>query len=276
MKKFLFLIAAVGVGLSVFAAYEWENVGAADRLGGRMISAGYLRGKVVVLDRRDYGDVSKENREAIRRLQALWAAYKTKPFIVLGGHTGKAGAKRVVAVLKKLGVTYPVYADARADSADEEPRISVFDSTCRNKLYTGADPRVAGGVAGGALLSASAPATAEQYGFLLDYEIEKLPGRAYLRLKEFRSRFPEEARNYDAAWKKLAGDADVKRLAKLCELSRLVKDRDVADQKAQKLTPAMLEKTIKKYEDLKRHENPFIVQEAKNALADIKWSAATL
>ncbi len=276
MKKTLFLVALALAGPFARAAYEWENVGADDRLGGRMISAGYLRGKVVVLDRRDYGDASRENCERIRQLQTLWATYKTKPFIVLGGHCGEADAKRVGVLLKKLGVTYPVYADARADGPDAAPRISVFDSTFRRRLYRGEDPRAAGGVAGSALMGASSPMTAKQYGFLLDYEIEKLPGRAYLRLKEFRSRFPDAARGYDAAWKKLSDDADVKRLARLGELSRLVKDRNVADTKAQRLTPAILEKTIEKYEDLKRHENLFMAQEAKNALADIKWSAATL
>ena len=38
----------------------------------------------------------------------------------------------------------------------------------------------------------------------------------------------------------------------------------------------MLEKAIEKYAELKQSKNPNIAQEAKNALADIKWSEATL
>ena len=83
-----------------------------------------LRGKVVLLDRRDYGDPSL--KAAIEQLQTLWATYKTKPFILLGSHNGKLSAKKAEEALKKLGVTYPVYNDAwlqKVNPSEEEKRV---------------------------------------------------------------------------------------------------------------------------------------------------------
>ena len=73
-----------------------------------------------------------------------------------------------------------------------------------------------------------------------------------------------------------ASDNEIKRLAKLVELSRLVKDRDRSSKKSARITPEILEKAIEKYIDLKQSDNPNVAQEAKNAIADIKWSEATL
>ena len=68
---FLFAVWA-----AVSGAYDWSNLTPEKRLGGRMVSAGYLRGKVVVLDCRDYGD--KANFPAIRELQQLWACHGSR------------------------------------------------------------------------------------------------------------------------------------------------------------------------------------------------------
>lgn len=270
------------------AAYEWKDIGPERRLGGRMISAGYLKGKVVMLDRRDYADPA--NAQVIKRLQTIWATYKTKPFILLGSHNGEGGEK-LEAALKKNGVTFPVYngawftkPDYKPEDAemmqkifeDKAPVICIFDSTMRKRLYYGRDDHAAQGVIPSALLAASRPMTAKQFQFLLDWEVENLPGKAYLRLKEFRTQFPKDAEKYNGFWERASGDEDLKRLAKLVELSRLVKDRDLADKKAKRITPEVLENTIEKYSNLKQHSDPAIAQEAKNALADIKFAASTL
>ena len=270
-------------------AYEWDNVGPDNRLGGRMISAGYLRGKVVLLDRRDYTDPA--NAEAIRQLQALWATYKMKPFILLGSQHGTASKAKMDATLKKLGVTFPVYQDARLRKPgaskddleamerifeDERPLIQILDSTCRKKLYNGRDVRGAQGVVGSALLATSSPMTAKQYEYLLDYELVNLPGRGYLRLKEYRDRFPKESAKYAEAWKSLSAREEIKKLARLVELSRLVKDRDLASKSSRRITPEVLENAMEKYAPLKQSEDKFVAQEAKNALADFKFCAATL
>ena len=289
INRGVILLLLCAAAFSVSAAYEWENVGPGDRIGGRMISAGYLRGKVVLLDRRDYGDPS--NKAAIQQLQTLWATYKSKPFILLGSHHGKSDKTKVEALLKKLGVTYPVYTDAwlkkldpteheieviQAMREDENPSLCVIDSTGQRKLFTGRDTRAAQGVVGSAIMGASTPMAAKQYNFLLDYETKMLPGRAYLRLKEYRARFPKDARKYDAVWSEMSEKAEIKKLAKLVELARLVKDRDLASTQSQRITPEVLQNAIEKYSSLKQSEDPNIAQEAKNALADLKFCEAAL
>ena len=136
--------------------------------------------------------------------------------------------------------------------------------------------RGAQGVVGSALLATSSPMTAKQYEYLLDYELVNLPGRGYLRLKEYRDRFPKESAKYAEAWKSLSAREEIKKLARLVELSRLVKDRDLASKSSQRITPEVLENAMEKYAPLKQSEDKFVAQEAKNALADFKFCAATL
>lgn len=288
IKKFVTVAILAAMTAGVYA-YEWDNVGPDKRLGGRMISAGYLRGKVVLLDRRDYTDPA--NAETIRQLQTLWATYKSKSFIVLASQHGYASKSKVEATLAKLGVTYPVYLDARLTKPgasaedleimqkafeDERPSIVILDSTCRRKLYNGRDVHAAQGVVGSAILAASTPMAPKQYEFLLDWELKNLPGKAYLRLKEYRTKFPKDAAKYASDWEALSAREEVKKLAKLVELSRQVKDRDLASKSAQRLTPEILQTAMEKYAPLKQSADPFVAQEAKNALADIKFSEATL
>jgi len=282
-----------GIAAVAFASgacgYEWMNVSQETRIGGRMVSPGYLRGKVVLLDCRDYAD--PDNAEAIKRLQAVWATYKTKPFIVLGSHRGAASTAKVRAAMDKLGVTYPVYRCAglskgEFENPDGKALVYVIDSTCTRRLYGGKDDRAATGVVGSAIFAARMPSNAKQWKFLLDYELENLPGQAYLRLKalmdskdawdEMLSKFPEDASRYKDARAKLSESNEVKKLAKLVELARLVKDRDTESEKAKKIQPKHLERVEEKYESLKGSDNPYIVQEAKNALVDIQFAKATL
>lgn len=288
IRKFVIVAALAAMAAGVYA-YEWDNVGPDKRLGGRMISAGYLRGKVVLLDRRDYTDPA--NAETIRQLQTLWATYKSKSFILLASQHGFATKTKMEETLKKLGVTYPVYQDAKLTKPgaseedleimkkafeDDRPSIVILDSTCQRKLYNGRDARAAQGVVGSAILAASVPMAPKQYNFLLDWELKHLPGRAYLRLKEYRSKFPKDAARYASDFESLSGRDEIKKLAKLVELSRQVKDRDVSSKAAQRLTPEILQTATEKYAPLKQSADPLVAQEAKNALADIKFSEATL
>ena len=289
MMKRIFLLAAVAAALSAEAGWEWTNVKPESRIGGRMISVGYLKGKVVLLDHRDYGD--EKEFPAIQRLQAIWATYKTKPFVLVGSHYGKHDRERVEKVMKKFGVTFPVYDDVRlmkTDWSDEDrasmkqtyesgkPLLMVMDSTCTKRLYYGYDDRSATGVIGSAIMGASRPMAPKQWDYLLKWETNNLPGKAYVRLKDYRAQYPRDAAKFDAFWAKCKDSDELNQLAKLVELSRLVKDRDTNSASAKKITPEVLEKAIEKYSPLKQSEDPAVSQEAKNALADIKWSASSL
>ena len=104
-RKTILTVALVAATTVASAAYEWENIKPEAKLGGRMMSAGYLRGKVVLLDRRDYGSMSQA--AAIKQLQSIWATYKTKPFVVLGSHHGSFDRKRTASA-KRIH-QYPVF-----------------------------------------------------------------------------------------------------------------------------------------------------------------------
>lgn len=271
---------------AVSGAYEWSNLTPEKRLGGRMVSAGYLRGKVVVLDCRDYGD--KANFPAIRELQQLWACYKTKPFVIVGSHRGTGSPKRMAAILDRLGVTYPVYAEAELKGVSDGATAKTFviDSTGSLRLYGGSDVRTAGGVVGNAIFSTTNPSAAKQWKRLLDYETENLPGQAMLRMKsllaqkdcleDVRRSCPGDLRRWEAAYEKAKGDDEIGRLAKLVESARLVKDRDPDSKSGQKVTKAGVEKIVSKFESLKTSANAAVAQEAKNAIADLMFVSATL
>ena len=48
------------------------------------------------------------------------------------------------------------------------------------------------------------------------------------------------------------------------------------DQQKKDKLKASMEEALKKYSSLKQSADPRVAQEAKNALADIKWSMASL
>ena len=274
MRKGIRWIAALAlaVAAATAGAVEWQNAEPEARLGGRMISAGYLKGKVVMVDCRDYGQ--KANLEAMKRLQALWTAYKSKPFVLVGSHTGAASDRRIAAIMEKFGLTYPIYRDFGCEKAGDE--ISVFDETGK-RYYSGGDDKAAQAVVGQLLLSMAAPQTEQEWTHYLDWEVQHTPGNAYLRLKEFAKKFPAAARErYGDDMKRFTASDDVKKLAKLVEVARLMKDRDTASAGAQKLTKAKVDEQIRKFAALKASDDPAVVQEAKNALAELAWVKATL
>ncbi|MCR5413563.1 MAG: hypothetical protein K6F50_02390 [Kiritimatiellae bacterium] len=295
MHKKAFIGFAGAMLAAAACAVEWTNLTPENRIGGRMVSEGYLRGKVVLFDGRDYS--KKEHAEDIAALQKIWTGYKSKPFIVLGGHSGAPG-EALAKKLDKLGVTYPVYAGASplvpkyAEGADEPTLvpvsgdcIRVYDASGR-RLYSGDSIHKASGIAGSAIFSARRPAGPQVWKALLDYEIEFLPGQAYLRLKDLmdqkeemaklQAKYPADMRRYSETYAKLKDSEEVRKLAKLVELSRLVRDRDKSSKSSKRLTKSLLEKEIEKYEPLKKSSNPCIVQEAKNAIADMKFAAASM
>lgn len=267
----------MAVGMVTEAAVEWKHVGVEDQLGGRMISAGYLQGKTVLVDCRDYGN--KECIEHVRALQNLWASYKTKPFVLLGSHRGEADAKKIERIVKGLGITYPVYKSAAL--GENEPQflgnfLYLVDETGR-VIFTGTDEHRASGVLASLLMATAIPTQPKAFMRYLDFELENLPGRGLLRLREFREKFPEEAKAYEERWEQMKENRELKKLAKLVSLAAAVKDRDQADGKQErKITPQLIEKAIEKFSSLKESSDPRIVQEAKNALAELKWAQADL
>lgn len=267
---------------------EWRNITPETRIGGRIVSPGYLQGKVVLLDCRDYADSS--NAEALKRLQNVWRAYASKQFVVLGCHTGRSNRAAAASLMSRLGITYPVYEGAFiSGDEDESPPsrlVAVVDATASTFVYSGSDDRKAAGACGDAIFSAKRPSGPNQWKRIIDYEIEHLPGSAYIRmkdlgtdkadLKELAQKYPEDMKRYVRVFAEYKKRNEVKRLAELVAAARLLKDRDPSAKNARKITKSDIDRLEAKYVSLKSSEDPKVAQEAKNSLYDIKYVKAAL
>ena len=286
-RWFTFAVAALGSALALAGAepkakkppapIEWKNIDPAHHLGGRMASPGYLRGKVVMVDCRDYSKPSAI--EAAKQMQALWDTFKSKPFVLVGSHRfgDSEVAKRRI---KELGITYPVYAGAAL--AENEPGdgwqgefIYAIEPIGRRILYTDEYKKATGKV-GNAIMAVRVHDSPAQYRYFLDWELVVLPGQAYNTMLDFKKAYPNEfAADYAAKFKEFEANEAIVELAKLENICRQGRDYDSATGGG-RLTPERVDLVIEKFSHLKQNANPYIVQEAKNCLADLKWLKATL
>ena len=281
MSRLSVVAVALVCAASLHAAVRWSNVDAAHYLAGRKASEGYLVGKVVLVNR--WGAKSPACRAMLPQVEQIWQSFKTKPFVVLGGHCeGRGAAEEVRRIVDEKGLTYPIYEGARLSEGeppfDGLPFLYVVDETGL-VVYRGRNERIATQAVVTALTDMEAPRNLRQWRRFLDYELEALPGRAYLRLEEFRKKFPSEAREYAEAGRKLEKTLDIKKLVELVRFSRQAKDmREFTDRQKDKKKKfaRMLESAISKYAPLKESEDPRVAQEAKNAIADLQWTQAAL
>lgn len=262
-------------------AVAWRNVDPDHHLAGRKASEGYLRGKVVLVDR--WGLGCPPCRKLLPRVEEIWRSFRTKQFVVIGGHCeGWGDADGVKKLAAENGLTYPIYEGAGLAAGEPAfsaiPFIYVVDETGK-VVYMGHDERNATQAVVTALTDMESPKNVAQWRKFLDWELENLPGRAYLRLKEFKKKFPKEAKEYAAKERELLAIPDVKKLSELVEFAKKAKDvREFGEKK--KVQRAKYEKLVKdaisgtKYASLMESADPRVVQEAKNSMADLKWTAA--
>ena len=277
MKTLLF--AGVVAAASLVQAAEWKNVDSEHYLGGRKASAGYLQGKVVLVDR--WGAHCPPCRALLPRVEEIWRSFKTKPFVVLGGHCkGWGTADEVAELITEHKLTYPVYEDAALavgePKFDAIPFLYVVDETGK-VVYLGRDERNATQAIVSALTDMESPKNLAQWKRFLDYELEHLPCRAYLRLRDFRKKFPKEAKEYEPKARDLLAIKDLKKVADLIEFAKKAKDPPVFGPKdtAKKAKyEKLVEDKIAKSDIFKTHPDPRVAQEAKNAIADLKWTQA--
>lgn len=278
MKTLLIGLAAlVTLGAQ---AVEWKNIDADHHLGGRKASEGYLQGKVVLVDR--WGAKCPPCRALLPRLEEIWRSFKTKPFVVLGGHCkGWGGAEEVKALIEAHQLTYPVYEDAGLVTGEPKfdaiPFLYVVDETGKI-VYRGRDERTATQAIVTALTDMESPKSMAQWKRFLDYELDHLPCRGYLRLKDFRKKFPQDAKAYEAKAKELAAIPDLKKVADFVAFAKKAKDPPVfgpKDKSKKAKYQKFVNDMVDKGEAFKSHPDPRVAQEAKNALADLKWTQAT-
>lgn len=281
-KKYVRALGAAAAAVlfaDVAAAAGWVHLTPEDRIGGRMISSGYLRGKVVLVDCRDYAKA--ESAAVARRMQENWATFKMKPFVMLGCHTGSGPRATVERAVKSLGLTYPVYSQARSELLPVEFLMEgyfyVVDATGQI-LYQGRNEHRASGIIASAIMAWNCAGTSKGWQRNVSYELQELPGRALNDLREFRRQFPQDAAapKFAQAYARLTANPDVVRLAKLEELTRQAKDYDPQNKAAQRLDPEKLAQAIEAFAYLKQNADPFVAQEAKNCLADLTWAQAAL
>ena len=276
----MLVFAGIMIAASLVQAVEWKNVDAEHYLGGRKASAGYLQGKVVLVDR--WGAHCPPCRALLPRVEDIWQSFKTKPRVVLGGHCkGWGDADEVAELATEHKLTYPIYEDAGLASGEPKfdaiPFLYVVDETGK-VVYSGRDERNATQAIVMALTDMEAPRNVAQWKRFLDYELEHLPCRGYLRLREFRKKFPKEANDYESKAKGLLAIKDLRKVADLVEFAKKAKDPPVFGPKdtAKKAKyEKLVEDMISKSDVLKAHPDPRVAQEAKNALADLKWTQAT-
>lgn len=258
------------------AGIVWGGITPENHLGGRPASPGYLQGKVFFVDCRDYS----KNKADLERLEDFWQSYKIKPFVMVGSHRG-GDADAAKENIKAAGVSYSVYADATFESKTFEPQnglIYVIHQGGKMAIKT-KDLNRAFEAAISALTWGAVPSTVNQYRKLIDYELEVLPGKAYLHIKDMQKALPVDAQYYAAAFKKLDEDEEVKKVSKLEEIARRVKDFDPntkKEGKKVKVSKKKVEALIEASASLKDSENPLIVQETKNCIADLKWAMAEM
>lgn len=256
----------------------WRNIDPDHHLGGRMAAPGYLLGKVVMVDYRDY--VTRESVKELPRVQELWQAYKSKPFVLLGSHngTGQDGKARKVAA--RLNLTFPVYAGALFLPLEGRiwqggHGIYVIDAAGR-VVYNGVDFHRASEVVVTSLTDERAPRSVEQLRRFIDYELKNLPGRALVNLFKLKKESKVDFLSYDEDFRRLSTNRDVVAVARLGEASRKAKEF-VPRSKGRAIAAAdRIKGLIARYTDLKKSANPQVAQEAKNNLADLIWTEATL
>ncbi len=281
MNKVSVFVAALVGAASLHAAVSWRNVDSDHYLAGRKCSEGYLQGKVVLVDR--WGLGCPPCRKLLPRVEEIWQSFRTKPFVVIGGHcNGWGDADGVKKLAAELKLSYSVYEDAGL-AVDEPPFnaipfLYVVDETGK-VVYMGHDERAATQAIVTALTDLESPRNIAQWRRFLDFELENLPGRAVLRLKEFKKKFPKESKEYADKEKALMEIPDVKKLSELVEFAKKAKDvrefgakKKVQKQKYEKLVKDAISGS--KYASLLESKDPRVVQEAKNSLADLKWTAA--
>ena len=158
---------------------EWVNLVPAKRIGGRMVSSGYLRGKVVMVDCRDYSKTS--SIDALKELQGIWEAYKSKPFVLVGSHRG-GDVETVKRRMEELKITFPVYHEA-ALAADEpgngwKGEFAYIIGITGRSLFYDTNLRRARATIGSAIISSRIHAKPGNYAHYLRWELAVLPGQA--------------------------------------------------------------------------------------------------
>ena len=87
----------------------WKGLEPENWYCGKKLTEKSLEGKIVMVY--VFSESSEDSVALLPRIENVWSAYKSKPFVVIGSHRGGKSAK-VANLIRKSKVTFPVYEDA--------------------------------------------------------------------------------------------------------------------------------------------------------------------
>ena len=124
-------------------AVEWRGLD--NQISGPKLTAADLEGKVVLVD--EWGTHCGPCLALLPRMEQLWRAYRSKPFILLGSERQGSNADEIKKVVRDNNLTYPVFSGAGLASGEPNngggiPVLYVVNA--RGKvIYAGRDERAA-------------------------------------------------------------------------------------------------------------------------------------
>ncbi len=110
-------------------AAEWRGLTEANWYSGRKLTASDLQGKVVLVDK--WGVNCGPCVALLPEIEKIWQTYKSKPFILIGSHCQGREPDAIAALVKKNGLSYPIYDDVGIEGephADAIPFLYVVDA----------------------------------------------------------------------------------------------------------------------------------------------------
>ena len=272
------LAAAVFFAAAASCEVKWTNLDDSHRLGGRKVSEGYLQGKVVLVAR--WSAKSLRGYSVLPRMEEVWRNFKTKPFVLLGSHcVGSASPSEVRSLLEENGVTFPVYEGAAHSLVDPQsqafPFFYVVDATGK-VVYSGTREHNAVQAVVISLTDLQSPRNDVQLSRYLEFEIGELPASAHLRLKNLREKDPQQAARYESQWRQLDSDPQVKKVSRIVEVTRRLKDFAPKTPADTRRYPSKIREALSRFSNLKDITDPRLLREAKNSIAELKWLEASL
>ena len=87
----------------------WKGLEPENWYCGKKLTEKSLEGKIVMVY--VFSSADEDSVALLPRIENVWSAYKSKPFVVIGSHRGGKSAK-VANLIRKSKVTFPVYEDA--------------------------------------------------------------------------------------------------------------------------------------------------------------------
>ncbi len=115
----------------------WKGLEPENWYCGRKLTESALKGKIVMVY--VFSESNEDSVALLPRIESVWSAYKSKPFVVIGSHRGGKSAK-AASLIKKSKVTFPVYEDAgrtkEPGAGGRYPIVYVVDDAGR-MIYRG-------------------------------------------------------------------------------------------------------------------------------------------